>query len=326
MTTSRSNGAHRAMRTGLMGLVAAALMMALVFNLDRLPFLGGGVTYRAEFTDASGLSAGDPVKVAGIRAGLVREVLIKDDHVVLVFELEEGVQLGDRTEAAVGSGSLLGDPYLRITPAGSGRLDHDAVIPLERTEPAYDVVDAFSDLSQTTEQLDADRISEALDTMADTFEGAGPEVEQAVDGLSRLSSTISSRDQELRELLDNAEGVSQVLAERRDDLGSLITSADLLLAELQQRRTAITELLASTTRLADALRGLVRDNQAQLTPALRHLAEVTAVLEERQTELRDTIRALELYGRLYTNVVGTGPWFDNYIPRTPDTAQVEPAS
>lgn len=314
----------RTMRTALVGIAGVVLVVAAALNADRLPIVGiGGTRYQAELTDASGLAPGDPVKVAGVAAGTVREIDIDGDRVTVSFELDEDVRLGDRTEAAVGSGSLLGDKYLKVVPLGSGDLAEGAVIPLARTEAAYDVVDAFADLTDTTGRLDADRIAEALTTVADTFRGSEREVRAAVSGLTRLSGTIARRDAELQQLLAHATEVSGVLADRRGDLSRLLRSSNLLLGELERRREAIGALLVSSRELSDALHGVVVDNQERLTPALRDLAGVTELLAGRQRELRATIRNLEVYGRYYTNVVGSGPWFDNYIPRIPDSVQVE---
>lgn len=315
---------RRAQRRALVGLVTTGLLLALVVNADGLPLLGrGGTDYRAEFTDASGLAPGDPVKVSGITVGSVDHIEISGDHVLVEIEVDADVALGDRTRASVGSGSLLGDKYVKLVSAGAEGLAAGATIPLARTEPAYDVVDAFGDLADTTAQLDDRAIASALSTLADTFRGARPEVQAAVSGMTRLSEAVARRDRDLEVLLDHASEVTAVLAERRDDVGELLRSSDLLLGELQRRRSAVRELLVTTRELSDSLHAVVRDNQRRLTPALRDLHKVTRVLARRQSELGATIRNMEIYGRYYTNVVGNGPWFDNYIPRIPDSVRIE---
>lgn len=316
------NGAP-AIRRAVVGLAACALVFAAALNVDRLPLIGsGGIRYQAELTDASGLAEGDPVKVAGIAVGTVREIEIDQDRVTVEFEVDSDVRLGTDTEATVGSGSLLGDKYLKLEPFGDGALESGATIPLERTRPAYDVVDAFADLTDTTARLDDEMIADALTTLADTFRGSRPQVRAAVSGLTRLSDSIARRDAELERLLGHATEVSGVLADRRGDLSRLLRSSNLLLGELRQRRDAIRDVLVSTRELSDALRAVVVDNRDRITPALEDLEAVTRLLAGRQRELRATIRNMDAYGRYYTNVVGSGPWFDNYIPRLPDSVQV----
>lgn len=304
--------------------MAVALLVVGLSRAGDLPmFSGGRATYRAEFSDAGGLRPGDPVKVAGVRAGVIDDIRIDDDRVVITFDLDGAVTLGDRTSAAVASGSLLGDKYLRITPAGDGSTPEDGLIPLARTTAPYDVVDAFADLTTTTGKLDKDGIAEALDTLSATFAESPDEVRAALDGLTRFSVTVSSRDEDLNKLLRHAANVTSVLDRRKGDLTALVRQSNLLLDELSDRRAAIHDVLVHTRSLSDQLRGVVRDNQAAITPALTHLEGVTDVLVTRQRELGQVIRDLEVYGRYYTNVVGSGPWFDNYIPRAPGSIQVE---
>ena len=52
----------------LVGLVVAA------FHVDDLPLIGGGTTYQAAFRDASGLEAGNEVRVAGVKVGKVDSI------------------------------------------------------------------------------------------------------------------------------------------------------------------------------------------------------------------------------------------------------------
>lgn len=310
-------------RSAVIGLVAIALLIAGLARLDQLPLVAPDRRdYHAEFSDAGGLRPGDPVKVSGVVTGRVEGIEIAADRVVVRFELTGDVELGDETTATVGSGSLLGDKYLRVVPAGPIAGDAAALIPLTRTTAPYDVVDAFADLTTTTGKLDRVAIADALDTLSDTFADSPDEVRSALDGLSRFSAAVAGRDTDLRRLLDRADRVTGVLDRRKGDMRSLLSSTNLLLGELGRRRDAIHGLLVHTRSLADQLRAVVRENQAAITPALEDLDGVAAVLLRRQRELRQSIRNLDAYGRYYTDVVGSGPWFDNYIPRVPAGIQV----
>lgn len=307
----------------IIGLTVLALLVLAVARLDSLPLIGKDRRdFRAEFSDAGGIKPGSQVQVAGVRAGTVTDIEIGTDQVVVVFELDAGIAVGDRTTAAVAAADLLGSKYLDVRPAGTKDLEPGGTIPLARTVPSYDVVDAFEDLTSTTQRIDTDQLAGALDTLADTFRNSPPEVKAALGGLSRFSRTIASRDRELRSLLDHAETTTGVLDARRGNLSSLVRSTSVLFGELIKRRDVIRRLLASTSELSSALRGVVRDNQATLDPALRHLDGVTSLLRSRRDDIRLALRNLRAYASYFVNVVGTGPWFDNVIPRLPDTVEV----
>ena len=300
------------MRLGAAALVLLAIVMAAAFNLSKFPGFGGE-TYQAEFTDASGLKRGDIVQVAGMRVGRVAGVAVDGNQVIVDFEVDHGVKFGDQSEATIEVYNLLGQKFLQLKPAGEGQLDPEDVIPLERTNAAYDIVGVFSDLATTTEQINTEQLGTALDTVSETLDGSSEEIKGTFSGLARLSQTISSRDAELQELLRRSHSVTALLADRRGDLVTLMQEGDLLLQELTRRREAIHALLVNTSNLAEQLTGLVNDNQAQLEPALRQLRDVLSVLQKKEKQLGATISALGPYGSILGNIIGTGPWFDAYV-------------
>lgn len=302
----------------VLGLVMIAVLVLGAFRLDQLPFGSGRTeTYRAAFTDAGGLKDGDPVEVSGIKVGTVRQITVSRTHVVIEFRVRHAIRLGEESRAAVKVGSLLGAKYLDIDPRGGGRLDAGALIPLERTTPAYDIVAAFAQLTETAEDIDKKAVAEALDTITSAFQDSPQEIRGAVRGLADLSTVIAERDDEVKELLRHARVTTEVLAERRGDIRKLLSASDLLLGELGGRREAIDRLLTTTSELARQLDGLVAENQATLAPALKQLHSVVAVLNARQAQLGLTIKNMENFTRVFINTVGTGPWFDGLIPNLP---------
>ncbi|MGH3978546.1 MAG: MCE family protein [Pseudonocardiaceae bacterium] len=297
---------------GIVGLVVLALLSLAAYNADDLPIIGGGTTYQAEFSEAAGLQSGDPVFIAGVDAGRVRDVELAGDRVLVSFRVDDA-WIGDRTTASIEIRTLLGAKYLGLDPRGAGVLDPDRPIPLERTASPFDVVQALDGLSGTVDQIDTGQLEHSLRTLSDTFRGTPQEVGGALDGLSRLSRTIASRDDELAQLLANTRTVSGVLAGRNAEFERLLADGNLLLDELQRRRDAIHQLLVGTQRLATELRGLVADNSAQLGPALEQLDRVAAVLQRNQDNLDKALELEAVFIRLFTNSIGNGRWFDNYV-------------
>lgn len=307
---------------GLVGIATCVLLLVGSMQIGNLPF-DRGTTVQADFVDASGLSTGDPVEVAGVRVGDVEDITIEGDHVRVSFTIDPVVKLGGSTAAAVRVGSLLGSKYLEVTPAGAGTLD--GVIPTGRTDPAYDVVAAFGDLTKTVDAIDSKQLASALDAVSDTFEGSGPDVRAAVKGLSRLSRTVASRDTEIRRLLDHSATLTSSLADSRDDIGTLVHDASLLLREVDKRREAIDGVVEHSAQLATQLRGLVKDNQATIGPALDDLDTVVTLLQKKQKNLALTVHRLAVFARVFNNTIGSGPWFDSYLGNIPDSVKLEEA-
>ncbi|GAA2153676.1 MCE family protein [Nocardioides koreensis] len=301
------------LRLGAITLVMMLLVMAAAFNLSKFPGFGGD-RYRAELSDASGLHRGNMVQVGGIRVGRVKDVEIEDDDKVLVtFEVDHGVEFGDESRASVEVLNLLGEKYLELTPAGSGQLSSDDVIPLGRTRSAYDIVGVFGDLTSTTERIDTDQLGKALNVISATVDTAGPEIHSSFEGIARLSRTVASRDQQIQSLLRSSRDVSKVLADRSEDIVDLMQHSDLVFKELRRRKAAIHRLLVNARVLAVQLRGVATDNAKEIGPALAQVDDLLDLLNSKEEQLKATLHAVGPYASILGNTIGTGPWFDAYV-------------
>lgn len=295
---------------GAVGLGTIVVLLLLAFNIESLPLLAGEA-HSAALSEAGGLKPGDDVRIAGVKVGKVTGVDLEGSHVRVDFRVDRGTQLGSQTSASVRIKTILGQKFLMLDPAGKGDLRGE--IPLTRTQSAYDVVEAFSDLATTTDRIDTDQLARSLDTIATTFRDSPADVRAAVEGLGRLSRTVASRDQQLRELLKHANGVSGVLADRNAQIVALMSDGDLLLQELQKRRAAIHTLLVNTVTLSQQLTKLVQENRATVRPALQNLHNVLSVLQANQANLDRSIKLMAPFVRVFANTLGTGRWFDTYI-------------
>jgi phospholipid/cholesterol/gamma-HCH transport system substrate-binding protein len=303
---------------GAIGLALLGALMLGAFHVRDLPFIGGGATYRAAFRDASGLAAGNEVRVAGVKVGTVTSVGLvqatSGSYVRVEFRVDDGaVRLGSDTGATIRIKTVLGQKYLALDPAGTGRLAPGAQIPLTRTASPFDVVAAVNGLAGTLQQIDTDQLARAFTALTQAFTDTPASVHITLSGLSRLSQSVAQRDADLRQLLAHARGVTGVLAQRDADFRALVADANLLLAEVSRRRDAIHNLLVTTNTLANQISGLVADNRRQLGRALAGLRQVLATLQRDRSDLDRTIGALSPFITAFTNVLGNGRWFDSYV-------------
>lgn len=300
------------LRMGAISLGLLLLVMAASFNLQQFPGFRGTVYY-AELTDASGLRTGSEVQVAGIRVGRVNELKIGPERVIAEFDVKDAT-LGRSTRASVEVKSLLGEKFLNITPEGSGELKGGSTIPLSRTDVAFDIVGTLGTLTTQTEETDKKTLTTALNSLAETMDAAAPEIKSSFTGLSRLSNTIATRDEEIEELLQRSRNVTALLDERKGDLVTLMEKADLIFQELRQRKQTIHTLLVNAEELAVQLEGTVKDNQEQIQPALAKLQNVLEFLHAREDQIETLIHNYGPYVNILGNIIGTGPWFDAYVP------------
>jgi phospholipid/cholesterol/gamma-HCH transport system substrate-binding protein len=307
---------------GAISIAVIAVMILAAFRAQDLPVIGGGDTYTAAFSEAGGLKANDPVRIAGVRVGKVQAVELVGDHVRVSFKVQSGEKFGSRTGAAIKVKTLLGAMYLSLEPVGGGQLEEGSTIPVERTSSPYDVVDAFEGLADTTDRIDTDQLAGALTTLADLTRNTPDEFRSALDGVTRLSANVAAKDQQINELLVNLDKVSGVLDERDDDIVALMRDADVLFRALVGRKEAIHNLLESTSTLSRELTLLVQQSRDDLKPALTHLENVVAVLNKNEDNLDNSLRLMAPFYRVFASTLGTGPWFDTYIQNLPPAPQV----
>lgn len=296
---------------GLTGLAITVAATAIGLNYDNLPFVHPRTQYSAYFDQAGGLKTGAAVQVSGLDVGTVANVRLDGPHVLVTFAVDDDVFVGDRSEAAIKTKSLLGAKILEVTSRGTGALADP--IPVVRTTSPYQLPDALGDLASTVDQLDTGQLSDSLQTMAGAFADTPPELQAAVAGLSRFSQSLNNRDEQLRNLLTHASKATKVLAEHSDQVVSLIKDTNALLAELRTESASLDQISGNISSLSRQLSGFIGENRQQLHPALEKLNGVLTIIANRRTRVQDALHRLNGFAMSLGESLSTGPWFNSYI-------------
>jgi phospholipid/cholesterol/gamma-HCH transport system substrate-binding protein len=292
---------------GVVGILIVVVLVVAVFSYNKIPFINGTSHYSAYFAEAGGIKSGSDVRVSGLSVGRVSAVKLDGPKVLVTFAVNDDVALGDRTEAAIKTETVLGTKMLELTPRGDGNLTE--AIPIERTHSPYDLPTALGDLTSTISALDTTKLSSALTTLAHTFKDTPPDLKVALEGVARFSDTLDTRDAQLRNLLADANKVTSVLGKRSDQIASLVVNANALLAELLSQRNSVDALMNNLTAASRQISAVVDDNRKQLKPALDKLNGVLGILDNRKQELQRTLYLLRRYAMSFGEVLGSGPFF-----------------
>lgn len=305
---------RNAAKIGIVGAVALGAALAVGLNINAVHSLIFGTSYSALFAEAGGIAAGNPVLVAGHEIGSVEEVSLAGAHVEVEFTItNDEVELGKDTSAAVSVVTVLGERALTLTSRGSGELSRTEPIPVDRTTAAYTLPDVLNTLTDKAADLDVGTITRALETITKSTEGISPDLQAALDGVTRLSATINSRDKALLQLFERARSVSGTLSERAEQFQVLLADANKLLAEAQRRRAVIETLFQNVSTMANQISGLVADNREDLRPTLDRLNSVLKVLKDNEDNLKKIISGASSYVTGLGEAVGSGPFFSAFI-------------
>jgi phospholipid/cholesterol/gamma-HCH transport system substrate-binding protein len=296
---------------GALGLMAVATVVMAALQYQRLPFFNQGNTYSAYFADAGGLFSGAGVEVSGFQVGKVSSIDLEGPGVLVTFKVDKAVHLGDRTEAAIKTKSLLGSKVLDVTPRGTGDLDR--TIPIDRTVSPYQLPDALGDLATTISGLNTNQLSDSLATLAQTFADTPADLKNAVQGVARFAEVLDSRDAQLRSLFDNAAKATAVLSKRTDQVVSLVKDTNALLAQLRTQSAALEQIWTNISAVSQQLKGFIAENRQQLRPALDKLNGVLAIVDTRKERVQQSIKMLNAYAMSLGESVGSGPFFKAYV-------------
>ncbi|WP_395307954.1 MCE family protein [Mycobacterium sp. AMU20-3851] len=309
-------------KVGAAGSVVIAAMIVGALNYDMIPFLSAGHTYTAQFADAAGLRPDSPVEVAGLRVGQVSSIALDGDRVVVTFDIDRNVFVGDRSEAAIKTKTVLGAKVIEVTPRGDAPLKQPIL--LEQTTSPYQLADALGDLSATINGLDTDQLSTSLRTLAETFADTPPELRSAVDGVSRLSGTLAERDTQLRSLLSDVGKVSKVLGQRSSQIVDLVTNSNALLAQIRTQSAALDSISSSIVAVSGQVRAFIAENRESFTPTLDRLNGVLAIIDNRRGRLQDAVKRLNSYAMALGESVSSGPFFKGFVVNLPPGQYIQP--
>ncbi|MEV0334186.1 MCE family protein [Nocardia sp. NPDC050717] len=251
--------------------LVSMLVIVVVWNTLARTVDGDTRKYTAIFTDVLGLRPGDDVRMAGVRVGKVEKIELdgKNDAKVS-FIVQSDQTVFDDTKALVRYQNLIGQRYVALTPgeaASPQALESGSTIPLERTEPSFDIsalLNGFQPLFQALEPAQVNAMSE---TLIQALQGDGVSLSSFIVQAAQLATDFQRRDAILSDVITNLSGVMAGLAKRGDELETLVTQTRALIGGLYEQGQSLQN---STVILADAttsLVGMVGKIQPQLAAA-----------------------------------------------------------
>ncbi len=84
-------------KIGAISIAVIIALMVVAFKAGDLPLIGGGDTYHASFSEASGIKPNDEVRIAGVRVGKVTGVDLDGAKVDVTFKVDTPSQFGSET-------------------------------------------------------------------------------------------------------------------------------------------------------------------------------------------------------------------------------------
>jgi phospholipid/cholesterol/gamma-HCH transport system substrate-binding protein len=237
-------------------MVVAVTLTWLVYVTLRRDVAGDTVGYSAVISDVFGLREGDDVRMAGVRVGRVETIELQGDVAKVSFVVQSDQQLLGNTVASVTYQNIVGQRYLGLSLGKLGEptpLAAGSEIPLERTDPSFDVgalLNGYEPLFSVLNPTDADNLTKGV---IESLQGDRASVVTLVDETARLTDSFAGRDAQLGEVITDLNVVVDNLAQHNDSLDEVITQTQDVVSTFDARRPELVESMGSITSVVRQL-------------------------------------------------------------------------
>jgi len=304
-------------RCGIVGLILTLALTAITFSIGGLHVFEKTYTVTAEFSSASGLEAGDPVRVAGVNVGSVTAIDRRPDEgtVVAKLRLQQGVEVSQSVRASIRLRTLLGRKYLNLSDAGVGEpLRDGAQIPLAHTQVATDVDTLLNSAEPVIEGTDVESINAVMRSTVDVLDdGRAEQLRLLFGDMETLAASVADSEADLRRLLDGTARLSGALNAREGDLNAAIDGVDGVLGVLAARQSELRSLVAGVGDLSSTVTPLLERNGATLDRFVSDLVETTRVLDAQRHRIDLALSSLPVVAERFYTTTREGSWVNVYI-------------
>src|SRR5215213_10778870 len=231
-------------------------------------------TYRAAFTNVTGLQNGDFVRIAGVEVGQVKKVAIQPDTTAMVeFSADDSVVLTEGSRAVIRYDDLIGGRYLALE-EGAGatnKLNAGDTIPVARTSPALDLDALIGGFRPLFRALDPEQVNALSGQLIAAFQGQGTTVNSFLAQTAAVTSTLADRDELIGQVITNLNVELGSLGGQSEQFDKAVTSAAELVKGLAARKEDISNAIA----YANASAATLADLLAQARPPLQKVVHET---------------------------------------------------
>lgn len=277
-------------------LVTIAVTTWLAALIGNLAFFSHPYEVKAEFSDVTGLLRGDVVKAAGVTVGRVEDIAVDRGLALVTISLHQETEIPADVSASIRFRNLIGQRMITLvgpdTRSSEAMLEEGAVIPLERTEPAFDLTALFNNLRpliRSTSPKDINLVSRAV---AGALEGRDDEVEAILGNLADLADTIASKDVQLEQLLVGANAVTEDLSNRGEQLQGTLSDIDVLVTDLDASKADLAQGITVLDEAARRLDDFVTTNASNIEANVDDLAILLDAVNDKRRDLRSALRSL----------------------------------
>ena len=265
-------------------------------------------SYTAEFSNGSGLKAGQFVRAGGVEVGKVSGVRLTDNgqRVVVDMRVDKSLPLYQSTTAQIRYANLIGERFVNLdrgTGEGAERvLPAGGFIPLARTQPALDLDALIGGFKPLFKSLDPEKVNNIATSLVTVFQGQGGTIADILRQTAQLTSTLADRDQAIGEVITNLNTVLTTVNKHHQDFDQTVNNFEVLITGLKNRKDPLAGAVADLSNATGTLAGLLADNRPLLQSTTGYVETIQTPLANEPEKLDKLLgeypRAVTLIGRV----------------------------
>jgi phospholipid/cholesterol/gamma-HCH transport system substrate-binding protein len=222
-------------------LVVMALLTAYVYYHP--PGRSKIVTFLSD--DVASIRIGDEVRIAGISVGSVKALSLEPSAVRVTAAIDDYAFVGDRSQIDVRMLTVVGGYYVNVTSIGDIPLGANT-IPLDRVTMPYSLVDALTDTTRITENVNTAPVNESLNQIQQGLSGVNVQVVSTiVDAGNTIMSTVDRQRGQVTNILNMSDEYIEALARYRDKFDQLVRKVSILTQTLVLYNGGLSSMVGS---------------------------------------------------------------------------------
>ena len=289
------------LKVGIFALIAISVLSFMTFKVGGLPAIWEkGYRLYVEFSDISGLDEKSRIKIAGVEAGIVEKIILKDGKAIVTLLVNPDIAVYRNAKASLRMAGLLGDRYLALT---TGTPDEPV---LKNGEVITDVI-PVADIDMLSSQLStaAEHLGNLASNINDIFrEDERATIREAIHNLNDVAISIKEISRE------NKEPLHDVLVQLRDFTKALSDQGPQMINDMSSAARNFNDkspaLIDDLGKLASELRAIMEENRFAFKETMDNIrtttkftSNIASKLEKGEGTLGKLMKDDALYNSFY---------------------------
>lgn len=280
----------REVRVGLFLVVAFLILIALFELVGKEAIFTRSVEYRTSFKSIPGLKLGDPVRLAGVDVGTVRDIKVVGARVEVVMHVKPGTPVKTDSIATIKLTSLLGTNFMDLSFGSPAAPTAPPGSVLASTEPPdlntllARLNDAAGEIQTLTKQMN-EGLGKSIEPIAAAFQSMDKIAKKIEKGEGTLGKLIGDDRlyRDIQGMAGNLNKVSEQVTKGQGTLGKLVYDDSLykdlhaLTVDLRGSTGSLSRMMKDVESGKGTLGKLVRDD-ALYTEARQTLSDARGAL------------------------------------------------